>query len=227
MERAIREGRRGMSLVSNSHKFIYVSGGKCATGSIMNAFGKVPDVKTYMLEKKVPHDWKLFNKHMPAKVMRKRLGQQIWDSYYKFSFVRNPYDWVSSVFFFHVKRRMKGYTSPSDGKLREPHIRLVVDYCKSPIGRRFDDTINIRSQHDFISDVDGNIIIDYVGKVENLNVDFKRICKKINVPYHEPENRNVSGSKKTPYQDRYTPEARKMVEKYFGKDIKAFGYTFE
>lgn len=215
-----------MCLISDSHKFIYLCGGKCATGSIINAIKKDKSVQTYVLEKKNKSDWNKFNKHMPAKIVKKRVGEKKWNDYFKFTFVRNPYDWVSSVFFFHVKRGMKGYQTPKDGLLKKEHIRLIVDYCKSPIGKRYDNTVNMRTQYGFASNINGDIELNYIGKVENIQYDFDKICKKLKIKSTQLENRNVSSNKTKSYRDRYTPEARKVVEKYWKQDIKYFNYSF-
>jgi hypothetical protein len=103
----------------------------------------------------------------------------------------------------------------------------VVEYCKSDIGKRYDSHIEIRSQKRFISDIRGETIIDFVGKVENIQEDFDIICDRIGIPRVELEKRNVSDSSKKHYSEFYTTEARETVEEFFGEDIDTLGYTFE
>jgi len=47
----------------------------------------------------------LYWNHMPAELIRRRIGKNLWDNYYKFSVIRNPYDKVLSGFYFF--RRLK------------------------------------------------------------------------------------------------------------------------
>ena len=39
-----------------------------------------------------------FYSHVPAYIVRRKLGKKIWDGYFKFSIVRNPYDMLVSLY---------------------------------------------------------------------------------------------------------------------------------
>ncbi len=216
-----------MALVSRSHKFIYVSGGKCATGSIHSALKNSPGVQGYepaRVNGPKSRDWKKYNKHMLASVIKKRVGDEVWNESFKFSFVRNPYAWVVSSFFFMVKKKM--LKMPKNKIMTIKDFKDTLAYYKTPAGRRHDPYSDVRSQHSFLCDENQNLLVDFVGKVENLQPDFNKVCNRIGIPKVQLETRNKSESSKNPYRIHYNEESKKFVEKYWGRDINAFKYEF-
>ena len=84
--------------------------------------------------------------------------------------------------------------------------------------------IHFKPQYKFIT-INGKIAVDDVYKVENINLDFEKICGKLNV-----QNRlqflNKTKSKTKNYRNYYNDETKKIVEKVYKKDIKLFNYQF-
>lgn len=209
-----------MSLISKSNKFIYVSGGKCATNSIHAAFkdNKIESfdysLKSYKLREK-------YARHIPAEHLRRMIGRKKWDDRFKFTFVRNPYEWVVSSFFFMVTREHSTVGLPEDGIMKLEHFETIRDYYATPNGRRHDGKSPVRSQLSFISDSEGPIV-DFIGRFENLNEDFAYICGRIGIAklklgcYNKTEY--------APYKEHYTKETKEFVEENWGKDIEHFKY---
>jgi len=223
-----------MARVSNTHKFIYISGGRNATGAINAAIEKIPGVKMFEPAKTNKNLWNKFNKHAPARIVKEIVGNEIWNDYFTFTFVRNTYSWViSSVGFWFKIGRLR---APKDGYLTMDHFREAVKYYKTPIGRRYDNCSEIRSQHSFICDESGNIIIDYVGHFESLQDGFNQICAKIPV---KPISLTVQNSSMASLQKKHSigihwkehyrrnPEAQEYVYKHWKRDIDAFGFKLE
>lgn len=223
-----------MARVSHSHKFIYVSGGRNATGAINGALTKIPGVQMDEPAKKSGKLWKKFDKHMPARYIKEQIGEQMWNDYFSFTFVRNTYSWVVSSYFFWVK--IGRYKMPKNGIMNMDCFQRTVNYYKTPLGRRHDDCCDIRSQHSFICDSSGNIIVDFVGCFENLQKDFNKICKKIGVKPIDLLIRNSSaasqGTKHSTGVDwrehyRKNPEAKDLVYKNWKRDIDAFKFKLD
>ena len=66
--------------------------------------------------------------------------------------------------------------------------------------------------------------MDYIGRMENLNEDFKHICQHLDLDVEDLPHLNKSVSKK--YQEFYTPETRDLVYNAYKPDIDFFGYEF-
>lgn len=216
-----------MTMISNTHKFVYVSGGRNATGAIHAALQKIPNVKFYEPAKKNSSLWKKFDKHMPARYIKENIGVDVWDDYFKFTFVRNTYSWVVSSFFFWVKiGRQK---MPKDCIMTMDNFKEVVRYYKTDVGRRYDEFSNIRSQHSFICDSNKNIILDFVGRFENLQKDFNHICDKLKVKQIPLTLQNSSQASKVDWKIHYknNPEAKDYIYQNWKRDIDAFNFKLE
>ena len=71
---------------------------------------------------------------------------------------------------------------------------------------------------------DMEIEMDFIGRVEKIEEDFKILSKKIGIDIPlSHKNKSDRG----PYQDYFTKENRDIVEHIFEKDIEHFGYTFD
>jgi len=81
----------------------------------------------------------------------------------------------------------------------------------------------VRFQKDFVYSNDGDLLLDFVGRFENIDHDFQQISERIGISAFLPKL-NVSTS--APYQKYYNPGTRELVRKTFEVDIRLFGYEF-
>jgi hypothetical protein len=80
-----------------------------------------------------------------------------------------------------------------------------------------------RGQMDWLIDKNGKIIVDFIGRFENLSEDFDVIRNKLKISAKLPKlNATSHGS----YRDAYDNEMIDFVYKYCKRDIKEFGYEF-
>ncbi|MEJ2178416.1 MAG: sulfotransferase family 2 domain-containing protein, partial [Gammaproteobacteria bacterium] len=70
----------------------------------------------------------------------------------------------------------------------------------------------------------GELLMDFVGKLETLDEDWKTICERIGIPYVELPRKNISV--KRPYTDYYKPALRDLVAHHWAREIELFGYEF-
>jgi len=217
-----------MSMVSKSHKYVYVSGGRNATGSIRAALLTIPDMTHFEPAKLNKGDWRLYDKHMPARHIKRVIGSDLWNKCFKFTFVRNPFSWVVSSFFFWVK--VKRSQMPANGIMTMDNFEEVVSYYRTDVGRRYDECSPIRSQHSFICNAKGKVMVDFVGRFENLQSDFDTVCECIGVKPITLLKQNTSqASRGVDWREHYrqNPGAKRLVETHWGRDLKAFNYTLE
>jgi hypothetical protein len=118
---------------------------------------------------------KFFTEHPHPKIndVRKFLGDEIWNSYFKFAFVRNPWSLVVSR--YHWNKRGVD-CSKQDFKI------FLTKYCSKEA--------YWGPAHYYVNDlqqnytcINGQISLDYIGKIETLHDDFKFILNKLNLPY--------------------------------------------
>jgi chondroitin 4-sulfotransferase 11 len=145
--------------------------------------------------------------------------------YFKFAFVRNPWD-----------RLVSGYTYLKAGGISQlnPNKNADNQLCKKintyfpTIGEfirhsKWWNWKHFQSQYSYIS-IDGTPVMDFIGKVENLQQDFNTICDKIGIPQQQLSHTNKSKHKH--YTEYYDDETREIVAEKYAKDIEYFGYRF-
>ena len=162
--------------------------------------------------------------HEFAKNMKKRIGNKKWESYFKFTFIRNPWDKMVSQYFYIQRKRKENKLKGFNLTFREFILRFKSctesEYIK---GRGIPVLFN-PIQLPWILDDDGNCMVDFIGKFENLQEDFDTICDKIGIPRQKLPHENKSEHKH--YTEYYDDETRQIVAEKFAKDIEYFGYEF-
>lgn len=150
----------------------------------------------------------------------------IWQTYYKFSVVRNPFSYMVSLF--------KMLNGPYFGRGKKPHYENEIPSEFSEFVKKFTDELNplfrkedqhMWTQTDWLYDENNNCLVDKVGKLENLQNDFNEICEKLN--WKQIKVPKINASKiKIPYTDYYTDELMELVGNYYHNDIVNFNYKF-
>jgi hypothetical protein len=136
---------------------------------------------------------------------------KVFEEYFKFGFVRNPWDTMVSYYHFLHSNQ----SSHRNKKVQA--LDGFKQYLEYEIKR------NKYHQTQFLTDNNGELLVDYVGRFESLQDDFDKICKKVNVSASMPHS-NKSKHKK--YQEYYDEETKQMVAEHWKADIEMFGYTF-
>jgi len=163
------------------------------------------------------------------------ITQKEFDSYFRFSFVRNPWSRLVSVY------RYLGLSE--DMSFRQ---FLIEDFAADDL---WEPRLFKIPQYDFLFTNDGRQLVDYIGRFENLQTDFDQVCSAIGLPAMKLPHANETGSgrsvldsvkdrikrispihRKYDEHDHYTgyydSETRKIFERLYSMDIETFGYTF-
>jgi len=208
-------------LISHSHKFIFVHIYKVAGMSIRSAldeYASKPDILNrlfYKLGLKIASPFqpcRMFPFHSRAELLKQGLPVEIYDTYYKFAFVRNPWDWQVSLYHFMLK-------DPT-------HFQYELIKSMSSFGDYIDWRVaeDKKLQKDFVTDSNGALIVDFVGRYERIAEDFNNVCNKLNIDATLP---HINRSSHNDYRTYYDEKSRKLVEEHFIEDIELFGYTFD
>jgi hypothetical protein len=160
-------------------------------------------------------------RHARAVAAREMLPRELFDRCFKFAFVRNPWDLQVSSY-HHIRReRPRLMTAAGIGDF-ESFLRWKLDGNR-PYHYIVD--TSIQQQADYLVDLHGKTIVDFIGRYERLESDFGEICSRIGIPTPRlPHKRRAIGRRH--YRDCYTGDTRRLVAEYFRTDIERFGYTF-
>nr|NQU92415.1 sulfotransferase family 2 domain-containing protein [Bacteroidota bacterium] len=149
---------------------------------------------------------KYWRNHMPASEIRNKTGPSIWDKYFKFCVIRNPFDKLISGFYF-----------TSDKVVTHDLIMGFRNWIKSG-----------KTQLDRNKYMIGEkICMDYFIKYEELNAGVKEVCDKLNIPFEPeriPEINSGYRDKEIPVKAFYDDETITIISKAYKFEMEYFNY---
>lgn len=207
-------------LISRKKQFIFIHIYKTAGTSITKALmpfsasiwrrGAVKVLKKMNIP--VPYlDPQPFPPHIKATEIINEIGTEEFKSFFSFAIVRNPWDWQVSLYNYML-RNTNHFQHELIKELNgfDEYIRWR---CRG----------NASLQKDFIYSENNELLVDFLGKFEQINKDFQKICSQIGVSATLPK---INVSNTIPYQEYYNDKTKELVRKTFEPDISLFEYKF-
>lgn len=148
-----------------------------------------------------------YYEHMPAWRVRTYCGEAVWNSYFKFSFERNP--WDRQVSWYHYKTKSKSAADkPAFADFNRDRRRAFVENWD-------------------LYTIEGQQVLDFVGRYEKLEVDFDEVLARIGLTGQVQLPRtNVSAGRSGSYRTVYDDASRALVGDWYAPEIRHFGYEF-
>ena len=154
----------------------------------------------------------------------KRKSVFLFENYYKFSFVRNPWDRVVSSYHY---LKQGGNQTKRDMEFKDSVIEkygtfesFIMDYLNH-------NTIWSNKlfwpQWFFLLDGKDNLQVDFLGKFENIEGDFAVLAKKLNI---ELKIQKTNASTRDGYKQYFSEGAKLKISELYAKDISQFNYQF-
>jgi hypothetical protein len=217
-------------LISYSHRFIFIHVGKSAGMSMRNALLPFCTEPEKFKIRRPPREkdgqpnpvytmWETLLLHPKCSDVKRELPAEIFDSFYKFAFVRNPWDILVSLYHFML----------SDPEIpRHDEVKALADF-EAFVGWSIAEASPFpkgitKLQADMVTDRDGKLLIDDIGYYETLREDFTRICRHVGIDAELP---HLNSSRHRDYRSYYNDRTRALVGEHFARDINLFGYTFD
>ena len=226
-------------IISHKHKFIFICNGKTGTSSIEAALQQHQEG----VEFETGVEGLYTPKHVPPVVLRSQLGPEIWDEYFTFTFVRNPWDWFVSQYFWNHK------PGPISKKklILEPVTTIQEYYQKNEERARLEnldrfspedirETYNLLRgyrgiyqadtlfQYHYVYSTEGDQLVDFVGRFEQIQKDFERITDCIGVEASLP-HRNATSHRS--YESYYSDKTIELIRDIYTIDVETFEYKFK
>jgi hypothetical protein len=218
-------------LVSQDPKFIFIHIPKSAGQSVVNAlmpFGSrkyqklLRPLLSYRMQLKLNSALKRylnvylqpqpFDDHIRALNLRNEMGGSIYEKYFSFTFVRNPWDRLYSTY---------NYTRLNSRHGRNKLLHQFADFNEYIEWHCTEDSLS--KQIDWVCDPQGRQIVEYIGRFETINKDFDAICNRLGISASLPEyNASSTGD----YRSEYSKYSQDLVGDAYVEDIEYFGYKF-
>jgi hypothetical protein len=159
----------------------------------------------------------------------------MFNGYFSFSFVRNPWGRLLSCYRDKVLFQAQGFTNSTQrsgvadcfahyDQIRPKMTFLeFVEVVASIPDEKAD--AHFRSQFTFLSNASGEIAVDFIGRFESLSTDLLEVQKKARMPLFTLPMLQTTGTG-TDYRTHYDSNTHLLVENRFAKDIELFGYSF-
>ena len=172
--------------------------------------------------------------HPPPDVIRRQAGADVWDRYFKFTVVRNPWDWFISLFWYRLRMWSKVAMRPSPSLAarifnvrRRWRVYRAVNKKTVELALRkgwFEKNLAPWPSYYFL---DGRPYADAYLRFEDLQGGCDMLCRRLSLPAEtllKTKTKIRLGS--IHYRDCYSSWSRDYIARRFGHVIDAFGYRF-
>jgi hypothetical protein len=160
-------------------------------------------------------------RHAKVVAAKELLPKEFFDQLFKFAFVRNPWDLQVSSF-HHIRRERPQYLSGHEDFAA--FLRWKLD-PERPYQYHID--TSIESQTDYLIDLSGRVVVDFIGRYERLGEDFAEACRRIGMPAPALPHQRQARDRQKDYRGYYTDETAELVARHFARDIEILGYGFD
>lgn len=206
-------------IISAKNSFIFAAVPKTGTHAVRQALREhlgpddLEQVGLFVTKRfPMPELAKIGHGHITLAEVKPHLPSEDFERFFKFGFVRNPFDRFISFCAFMT--RQHGYFD------REPQRVMHHFLFVEPPANK----VHYEPQHIFFTADDGALLSDYVGRVEEMQASYDEVCGRIGIPSRALER--VNASRRGDYRQYYTPELRDAVAKLYARDLELFGYDF-
>ncbi len=163
-----------------------------------------------------------FDDHTPAFQIRDRIGKSSWNKCFTFTFVRNPWDRLASIF----RYRERVQAIPTGLSFRDYVLQFLSPRYLNPLSAHHGH-FYYYSMAEYILDEQDNLIVDYIGRFENRERDLKNIADRIGCPSLGQVHLQRTNDASSHYSSHYDSETRDIVAHVFKRDIEMFDYSFD
>lgn len=246
-------------IISHKYKFIFIKPTKVAGTSIEIALAKhcgkkdiitpitkynpSSDSEKYKQPIKNYEELSFYN-HIGPYDIKQKIGKEVWDNYYKFTVVRNPWDQAVSRFFWNKKGSKfplkKNIITIIFSNLLNPKayisvftkLKVLVKKSLRLNKTEFDKFIMSFNKNwtntKYYFDKKGEPICDFYIRYENLEKDYEKVCNKLGILYEKlPKTKDKQRKEKKHYSVYYNKKTKDKIESLFQKEIDFFNYKFK
>ncbi|PJF38588.1 MAG: hypothetical protein CUN55_16855, partial [Phototrophicales bacterium] len=183
--------------ISKRHNFIFVHIPKTGGTSMRHALEPYSDPWEGLTD---THENRMQWGHANALQIRERVEEEFWNQAFKFAVVRNPWDWLVSMYVFNSGARLDELSR--EAFLKNKH--LFEQWLLHEVA--------IDSQTHRLSDTEGNLLVDYVARMNHLNEDFQYICQRLGI---QATLNHRNPSLHSLYTRYHTRETREFIQQRY------------
>ena len=211
--------------VSHKHKFIFFAVPRTGSTTVRAVLDPFSDLKSRHITE-IDDDAPFYHHISPAEA-RVIFQQRGWDfeSYYRFCFVRNPFDRATSLFHHRIKTQdvstwQRFMTRQKVRFLRKRVFNMYVDQHIVQWGR-LEAPVS-----EFVQSDDGTVLVDQIFPFEHLKKSLQTVFTHMDLPASRLSIPHKNQSDRSHYRQYYNEDSKTKVAEVYSEDIKEYGYSF-
>lgn len=205
-------------IISHSKRFIFFAVPKTGTHAVRELLYPFMDEDDWeqqaLFEQKrlpIPELARIQHGHLSVRDVKPYLAENQWRAYFKFGFVRNPFDRFISICFF---------LNRNNPEFRENSLA----WMKAALHRaQFCRRVLVRPQYLQLINGSGELALDYIGRYEHFQASIDAICSSLSFPKQTLSVKNKSEHEA--FDSYYDEELYELVKVFYGKDLEIFNYA--
>ena len=166
------------------------------------------------------------HKHSTALEIKKYIGEEEWNKFFVFAFVRNPFARAVSLYEWWKQTPWKGKDNIKE-KIEKMSFEEFLDGGEDVLGKPMVHFLTSKKEKEFYSEFSINVEVDYVGKLEDVWGSTAYICGRLGMPHLQPLHKNETKKKKEIlmyYEPKPLNQSHHKVRSIFREDFKTFDY---
>jgi hypothetical protein len=205
-------------IISAQHRFIFAAIPKTGTHAVRQALREhmgpqdLEQVGLFVNRKlPIPDLARIGHGHLSLQQVRPYFRPEDFQGFFKFAFVRNPFDRFISYCAFMTRE---------GGQFEQNPKNVMRHFIDNPPWQH----ILFQPQHALVTDPDGTLLTDYLGRVEEMQRSYDEATRRIGIPSRPLDRVNASSRKD--YRDYYDQPLIDGVAKLYARELELFGYEF-
>jgi hypothetical protein len=149
--------------------------------------------------------------HAGARAVRAEVGEEVWRTYFKFAFARNPWDRFLSLYHWHYRRPARRARQLTPGEfIGHPRTRRLNDNGWG------------------VYTIDGAVAVDRVCRYEDLAAELAFLQQRLGLraPLAMPRTKHTSRGDRRPYREVLSADDARRIGEIFADEIALMGYAF-
>lgn len=201
-----------MAQVSKQNNYIFIHIFKTAGNSVRNIL------------RQEQHE-ELMGVHVDIADVKRHMyahgDKEFFDGAFKFTFVRNPYDWMVSLYHYIRRAQKHNFHDKAMNMTFKEWLQWFLEFMKT--APRQHGTNKYLTQYEFIIDDQGEECVSWF-RMEDLDKHWPLICKTCLGRVEKLPRVNVSNNRDRDFTKYYDKESEQWVYDTFKKDFEKFGY---
>ena len=224
-----------MAYINNKLKALFLHNVQCGGSYVRKILMDHYDFEGFFIENHIDSDINYNNKMDNCKylILNQYKGIKKYEDFFIFTFVRNPYDKLYSAYLY-LKNILKEENFKKIHNIQEnkdffvDFNTFIRNYKKVSITAYFHAFV---TQYEHLSDSTGNIKINFIGKLENIDNDLLNILSILKIHHINHDHELFFERKMNKLSDDdfniafdYNEESFEFINEHFAIDFELFGY---